>query len=61
MALEERSREMMREKKEKRRLEERLQLMESQMLVGGHKIEETPQFQTALQKVALVSFFLFVI
>lgn len=49
-ALELRSREFMLEKEEKRKLEERIQSMQSQLLVGGQKIEDTPQFRNALQQ-----------
>ena len=49
-ALEMRSREYMNEKEEKRRLEERMKLMTSQMLIGGKKIEESPQFLIALEE-----------
>jgi hypothetical protein len=41
-ALETRSREFLMEKEEKKRLEEKIKSMNSQMLVGGQKIEETP-------------------
>jgi kinesin family protein 3/17 len=49
-ALEVRSREYMLEREEKMRLEEKIKLMHSQMLTGGKKIEETPQFRVALEK-----------
>jgi kinesin family protein 3/17 len=49
-ALEMRSREYLSEKEEKRRLEERIRLMNSQMIVGGKKVEETPQFLMALEE-----------
>jgi kinesin family protein 3/17 len=49
-ALEVRSREYMIEREEKMRLEEKIKLMNSQMLTGGKKIEETPQFRVALEK-----------
>eukprot|EP01029_Cantina_marsupialis_P005141 TRINITY_DN154_c0_g1_i1.p1 TRINITY_DN154_c0_g1~~TRINITY_DN154_c0_g1_i1.p1 ORF type:complete len:894 (+),score=172.22 TRINITY_DN154_c0_g1_i1:98-2779(+) len=48
-ALEARSREFMREKEEKRKLEERIQLLTSQMLMGG-KVQDTPAFRTALRE-----------
>jgi len=48
--LETRSREYMKEKEEKRKLEEKIKLMSSQMLLGGKKIEDTPQFRTALEE-----------
>jgi hypothetical protein len=41
-ALELRSRECLQEKEEKRKLEEKIRFMNSQMLIGGKKIEETP-------------------
>lgn len=49
-ALEVRSREYMIEREEKMKLEEKIKLMHSQMLTGGKKIEETPQFRVALEK-----------
>ncbi len=50
-ALERRSQEFMQEKAEKRRLEERIHLLQSQMLVGGGQaVEETPAFRSALQE-----------
>jgi hypothetical protein len=48
--LEMRSKEYMQEKEEKKRLEEKIQMMNSQMLMGGKKIEETPQFISALEE-----------
>jgi kinesin family protein 3/17 len=47
--LETRSKEFVKEKEEKRKLEEKIKLMSSQMLLGGKKIEDTPQFRTALE------------
>ena len=44
-ALEHRSREFMREKEEKRRLETRIANMQSQLLIGGSKLEDTPVFR----------------
>ena len=44
-ALEVRSREFMVEKEEKRRLEARITSMQSQLLIGGHKIEDMPVFR----------------
>lgn len=41
-ALEMRSREFMMEKEEKKRLEEKIKMMNSQMLIGGKKVEDTP-------------------
>lgn len=49
-ALERRSREFLQEKEEKKRLEEMIKKMDSQMLQGGKKIEDTPQFRTALEQ-----------
>ena len=45
-ALEVRSREFMVEKEEKRRLEARITSMQSQLLIGGHKIEDMPVFRS---------------
>ena len=44
-ALEQRSREFMREKEAKARLEARIASMQSQLLVGGAALEETPVFR----------------
>ncbi len=41
-ALESRSREYMMEKEEKKKLEEKIKMLNSQLLVGGKKIEDTP-------------------
>jgi kinesin family protein 3/17 len=49
-ALEERNREFYQEKEEKQRLEEKIRALNSQMLIGGKKIEETPQFRTLLEE-----------
>ncbi|CAG9326634.1 unnamed protein product [Blepharisma stoltei] len=49
-ALERRSREYLQEKEEKNKLEELIKKMDSQMLIGGKKIEDTPQFRTALEE-----------
>ncbi|CAL8468827.1 g8368 [Coccomyxa elongata] len=49
-ALEQRSREFMREKEEKRRLEARIANMQSQLLIGGNKLEDTPVFRTLLAR-----------
>eukprot|EP00210_Caulerpa_lentillifera_P001051 g1014.t1 len=45
-ALEERSREFMREKRLKEKLEKKINTMQSQLLLGGRKIEDTPAFRT---------------
>ncbi len=44
-ALEQRSREFMVEKEAKRRLEQRISSMQSQLLIGGAKVEDTPVFR----------------
>ena len=44
-ALEARSREILAEKEAKRRLEQRIQGLQSQLLLGGHKLEDTPVFR----------------
>lgn len=49
-ALEERNREYFQEREEKKRLEEKIRALNSQMLIGGKKIEETPQFRTLLEE-----------
>ena len=49
-ALEMRSKEYMIEKEEKKRLEEKIKMMNSQMLVGGKKVEDLPQFRNALEE-----------
>ena len=47
--LEKASRQYLIEREEKLKLEKKIQMMSEQMITGGHKIEETPQFQTALK------------
>ncbi|GKT34809.1 Kinesin-16 [Aduncisulcus paluster] len=47
-ALEQRSREFLREKQEKRKLEERIAMMQSQMLLGGRTIMDTSEFKSAV-------------
>ena len=49
-ALEQRSREFMREKEAKARLEARIASMQSQLLVGGAALEETPVFRRAASR-----------
>ena len=49
-ALEVRSREYMIEREEKKKLEDQIKFMHSQMLVGGKRMEETDQFRQALEK-----------
>ena len=49
-ALEQRSREFFQEREQKKRLEEKIRLMNSQLLIGGQKIEETLQFRNAVEE-----------
>lgn len=49
-ALEARSREYMVEKEEKKKLEEKIKMLNSQLLIGGKKVEDTPQFKSALEE-----------
>lgn len=49
-ALEMRSREFMQEKEQKKLLEQKITAMNSQLLVGGKKVEDTPQFRNALEE-----------
>jgi kinesin family protein 3/17 len=51
-ALEARSREFMREKQEKKRLEERIQLLQGQIMMGGPNgnFQDTPAFRTAVKE-----------
>ena len=49
-ALESRSKEFFAAQEQKRQLEEKIKQMNSQMLVGGKKIEDTPQFRSALEE-----------
>lgn len=49
-ALEARSREYAIEREEKERLEEKIKALNSQLLIGGKKIEDTPQFKSALEE-----------
>eukprot|EP00826_Nyctotherus_ovalis_P063679 TRINITY_DN9339_c0_g3_i1.p1 TRINITY_DN9339_c0_g3~~TRINITY_DN9339_c0_g3_i1.p1 ORF type:complete len:398 (+),score=161.10 TRINITY_DN9339_c0_g3_i1:215-1408(+) len=49
-ALEELSKEVDKEKDERKRLEDKIRVMSSQMLLGGKKIEDTPQFLFALEE-----------
>lgn len=48
-ALEQRSRECLLVKGQMQQLEDRIQTMNSQMIVGGKQIEDTPQFRNALE------------
>ena len=38
------------EKEEKKKLEEKIKMLNSQLLIGGKKIEDTPQFKSALEE-----------
>ena len=49
-ALEARSRDFIQAQEQKRFLEEKIKAMNSQMLHGGKKIEDTPQFRSALEE-----------
>eukprot|EP00884_Botryococcus_braunii_P022705 jgi/Botrbrau1/9118/Bobra.0305s0022.1 len=49
-ALAHRSREFMQEKEAKRKLEQRISSMQSQLLIGGNKIEDTPVFRNLLAR-----------
>ncbi|KAL4507004.1 hypothetical protein ABPG72_001425 [Tetrahymena utriculariae] len=49
-ALEKRSKEFFQEREEKKRLEEKIRSINTQILVGGQKIEDTPQFRNALEE-----------
>jgi hypothetical protein len=50
IALEQASTQYIQEREEKKRLEIKIQMMNSQVIVGGHKIEDTPQFRNALEE-----------
>ena len=47
--LEKASKQFLIEREEKLKLEKKIKMMSEQMIIGGHKIEETPQFQKALK------------
>jgi kinesin family protein 3/17 len=47
--LEKRSQDYLSEKEQKKRLEDKIKMMNSQLLIGGKKIEDTPQFRNALE------------
>ena len=49
-ALEQASKQYLQEREEKKRLETKISMMNSQVIVGGHKIEDTPQFRSALKE-----------
>lgn len=48
--LEQTSKKYIEERSEKKMLEQKMKTMMSQVLIGGNKIEDTPQFQTALEE-----------
>ena len=50
-AYEQTSRQLLIEREEKQKLETKIELMNLQMIKGGQKIEETPQFKNALQEM----------
>ena len=50
-AYEQTSRQLLIEREEKQKLETKIELMNLQMIKGGEKIEETPQFKNALQEM----------
>ena len=50
IALEARSKEFIQEREEKKRLEEKIRAMYSQMLVGGKIVQDTPQFRNAIEE-----------
>lgn len=50
IALEQASKQYLQERDEKKRLENKIQMMNSQVLIGGTKIEDTVQFRNALEQ-----------
>lgn len=48
-ALEEKSREFLHEKENKKILENKIAAMQSQLLIGGQRVEDTPQFKNAVE------------
>ena len=50
-AYEQTSRQLLIEREEKQKLENKINLMNLQMIKGGEKIEETPQFKNAIQEM----------
>jgi hypothetical protein len=54
IALEQASKQYIQEREEKKRLELKIQMMNSQVIIGGHKIEETPQFKNALEERQII-------
>lgn len=53
-ALEQRSKEFMQAQQQRQILEDKIKQMNSQMLIGGRKIEDTPQFRNALEQQAML-------
>ena len=49
-ALEARSKQFFLEREEKKKLEEKIRQIQQQMLVGGHSLENSPQFRNALEE-----------
>ncbi|KAM3140197.1 hypothetical protein pb186bvf_007750 [Paramecium bursaria] len=49
-ALEARSKQFFIEREEKKKLEEKIRQINSQMLVGGHQLENSPQFRNAVEE-----------
>jgi kinesin family protein 3/17 len=49
-ALEQASRQYLQEREEKKKLESKITMMNSQMITGGQKLEEHPQFRHLLEK-----------
>lgn len=45
-----REKQIVAEKEEKKRLEEKIRMMHSQILTGGKTLEELPQFRSALEE-----------
>jgi hypothetical protein len=52
------SRDLLAEKAQKKKLEERIKEMSSQLLVGGEQIQDTPEFKSALRQVRPLSILL---
>ena len=49
-ALEQASRQYLQEREEKKKLEQKITMMNAQMITGGQKIEDTPQFRHLLEE-----------
>lgn len=48
-ALEQASKSFLNEREDRKKLESKILMLNSQMLIGGHKIEDTPQFRKAIE------------